>query len=621
MPLFHLLISIICVTSGMTDADPEGKFDFPMTGVESRGPHSFDVLHYDLSLELFEGIQELGGVVGVTFTSQEAGLDQIMLDIIALSVSAAWDASGALPFVQLDSTVVIDLSAPLEPGESGTVWVAFSGSPSNNGLSGFFWYDDFGVYDTHYSVGMEPISGSWIFPCWDDIYDKASIDAHITVSDSLFAASCGELVSVEPHAGTTTYNWSHPQDISLYVWALVVSEYIVVPDETYGWIKYYTMPEYVGMIEENFGKVHLMLDCFEESFGEYPWGENLGFPFVYAACGCEHNTLPFVCVDLEDVVAHEVAHQWWGNFVTEASWPEIWLSEGLAQYSRAVWEGWEYGHAYYHAQMYNIMHSYLLSGELFPIVPAEEYWSSTTYNKGASVIHMLRHVTGETVFWNAIQGYLADNAYESTTTEDLQASFESAWGQDLDWFFDTWVYDWGYPDYLLSWTSQQAGSDWELEVTIEQVQTVGPVFTMPVDLLVGGTPDDSLVVMWNDQQLDTEVFTLPFQPLSVTLDPGNWILRAGLTGIEDPGIPPVPDLTVFPNPARGWISVGWLHQGEFTARIYDMAGRCVLEADVSVISPLVDISGLPSGSYRVVAESFSHDKATGAFTVLTPGSE
>ncbi len=587
-----------------SEADYGSKIDLCSSDLPSREAHSFDVLHYDVSMELFEAVQELEGVVGIHFQSEESSLDQITLDLIALSVDSVWDSQGVLTFQQTDTTISVDLSSPLNSGDTCTVWLSYSGSPSNNGLAGFFWHRPLGNQITHFAVGMEPESGRWVFPCWDDIYDKASMNTHITVNDTLFAVSCGELVEEEAGTGVTTYHWNHPEEISLYIWAMAAGNYIVVDDTTYSWIKYYTPVEYEMYIEQIFGKVDLMLDCFSETYGAYPWGENLGFPFVIAACLCEHNTIPFTLA-FESIVAHEISHHWWGNLVTEEDWEEIWLAEGFATYSQAIWEEWEYGSEYYDDFMLETMQGYLASGELFPIVPAEDYWTYTTYNKAASVVHMLRHVTGDEAFFNGMTGYLTDHAYGSTTTDDLIISFEASYGEDLNWFFDTWIYDWGYPDYELSWSSEQSGSEWDVDITIEQVQTVGPVFVMPVDLLIEGATQDTLVIMWNDLQINTETFTAGFEPQSITLDPDNWILRAGLqTGIEEEsGSPEISVVTVFPNPARGSVSVGWLHHGWFNVSLFDLSGRCVLKSHVSTRTPYVDISALPSGNYRVLVEA------------------
>ena len=278
----------------------------------------------------------------------------------------------------------------------------------------------------------------------------------------------------------------------------------------------------------------------------------------------------------------------------------------------------QYGEAAYADYTLETMQSYLNSGQMFPIVPAEDYWTNTVYKKGGSVMHMLRHVLGDDVFFDGLRSYLSVNAYGSTTTADLITAFEAEYGDDLNWFFDTWVYDWGYPNYQLLWDYQQAGSQWDVDITINQIQTIGPVFEMPVDLLIEGTSEDTLIVMWNDVVSDNQIFTVDFEPVSVTLDPNNWILRAGLqTGIEEGEIPSNrSDVTVFPNPARSSVSVGWLHHGQFTASLFDMTGRCVLESEITAMSPLLDTSNLPAGNYRILVE-FGELKDSSSVVILS----
>ncbi len=616
--IFSVFLSLLAIIP-FPDQNYESKIDLCSSDLQARGAHSFDVLHYDVFMELFDQIEELEGTVSIHFKSEESGLNQITLDLLSLTVDSVWDSSGILSFTQVDSFITVNLSSDLNTGDTSTVWLAYGGSPSNSGFGGFFWNKPLVDHITHFTVGMEPASGRWVFPCWDDIYDKASINTSITVNDTLFAVSCGELVDIEAGTGTNTYHWVHPEEISLYIWAMAVGNYQVVDDTTYDWIKYYTPTEYAQYIDDIFGNVSLMIDCFEERYGSYPWGENLGFPFLMTGGGfCEHNTIPFTLVSHEPIVAHEIAHHWWGNLVTEEDWSEIWLAEGFATYSEAIWEEYNYGPDFYAQYTLETMQSYLNSGQMFPIVPAENYWTNTVYKKGGSVMHMLRHVLGDEIFFDGLRSYLSVNAYGSTTTADLITAFETEYGDDLNWFFDTWIYDWGYPNYQLLWDNQQAGSHWDVNITINQIQTVGPVFEMPVDLLIEGISEDTLIVMWNDVISDNQIFTVNFEPVSVTLDPNNWILRAGLqTGIEEGEVTSSrPDVSVFPNPARGSVSVGWLHHGQFTVSLYDLNGRCVLESEITAMSPLIDTSNLPAGNYRILVE-FGEFKNSSSVIILS----
>jgi aminopeptidase N len=606
MPMLSTAAGIVLAILSLPEsgARRDGKIGVCSSELQARGPHSYDVLHYDITIEVLEEVEEFDGMVGILLQSEEAGLDSIPLDFLSMTVDSVWDASGPLGYVQGDTLVEVALSSPLDPGDTLTVWLAYHGHPTEDGVPGFHWDQELEGHISHYSIGMEPASGRYLFPCWDDIYDKASFDAHITVTDTLYAVACGELTDIEPGSGVDTYHWSMPQDMSLYVWSMAVSDYIVVEDSTYSWIKYYTYDDLSQYVEVLFGKVDLMLDCFEDTYSPYPWGQNLGFPFLWGFCYCEHNTIPYTLAS-EPIVAHEISHHWWGNLVTEEEWAEIWLAEGFATYSEAVWEEWEYGAEAYSNYIVEIMQFYLDSGELDPIVPAEDYWCATTYEKGASVLHMLRYLIGDEDFFEGLQTYLSDFAYGSATTEDLIAVFEAVSGEELGWFFDQWVYDYGYPEYVTSWSAETSGTGWDITVSVEQVQTVGPVFEMPVELLVEGASEDTTVVMWNDQQSQSQTWTVGFEPQSVTLDPDNNILRANVgTGVEEgSGGVRLPAVTVFPNPARSRVSVGWRHHGRFTASLFDMAGRRVLRQQVTPRSPLLDVSDLPSGRYSVLVRS------------------
>ncbi|MCD4707690.1 MAG: T9SS type A sorting domain-containing protein [Candidatus Sabulitectum sp.] len=612
MLIHFFLLIVVFVSLPVSNMQHDGKIDVLFSDVLSRGPHSFDVLHYDVSLEIFESIEEIAGVVGIHFQSMENNLTDIILDFKGLTIDSVWSSQGTLVFLQEDETVSVDLNSSLNPGDTTTVWLSYSGSPIIQGGAGLHWNMELAGHISHYSVGMKPYSGRYMLPCWDDIYDKASMDIHLTVTDTLYAISCGELINVEAGTGTTTYHWNHPREISLYIWAIAVSDFIVVEDSTYEWIKYYTYPDLIDEIEMIFGKADRMLDCFEEIYCPYPWDQNLGFPFVETSGYYEHNTIPFTITG-ESIVAHEIAHHWWGNLVTEEDWPEIWLAEGFATYSEAVWEEWEYGSEAYTDYMFEVMQGYVATGLVLPIVPASNYWSPTVYKKGASVLHMLRYVIGEDDFFAGLQLYLADNAYGSTTTVDLIDAFETTSMQQLDWFFDTWVYDYAYPEYELSWESQQSGSNWEVSIAIEQIHTLGPVFVMPVEFLIEGAENDTLVVMWNDIQNQEETFTVSFSPQEVTIDPYHNILRAGLVlGVEEEEASsyPKPPPVIFPNPAHSSIAIMWQHHGEFTATVFDLSGRCVLKGRISSRSTTLDVSSLPSGCYQVVVESCTSRDST-----------
>ncbi|MBN1434474.1 T9SS type A sorting domain-containing protein, partial [Candidatus Fermentibacterales bacterium] len=267
--------------------------------------------------------------------------------------------------------------------------------------------------------------------------------------------------------------------------------------------------------------------------------------------------------------------------------------------------GWE---AYDDYMVHDIMIPYLQSGELFPLADPDELWGYTTYEKGASVLHMLRHILGDEDFYASLESYYDHHDFETATSLDLRDHIELVTGDDIDWFFDTWVFDWGFPIYSIGYSWEQSGSDWDVTITVKQDQWVGPLFVMPLEFLIQGSSEDSLVVMWNDVQSDVEVFTVPFEPLIVRFDPGHFVLSTALLGVEDQPAPPGGGtglMRVFPNPSSGTAVVEWPGLEGLAIRIgvYDVSGRLLQTASLEPGSRSLSFDGLPAGTYLVEGRS------------------
>ncbi|MBD3278276.1 MAG: T9SS type A sorting domain-containing protein [Candidatus Aegiribacteria sp.] len=585
-----------------------------------NGSHDYDVVKYKISAEVFPELEFLQCTTEVSFTSEIAGLDEIRLDLVDLTVDSVWaPSSGPLTFNQVEDSVFVELDSPIDPGDTTAVVLIYSGTPWNEGAGGFggFWFKTYVFYHMGVGVYTDPPSlGRVIFPCWDHPSDKAAFEFHITVPDTLEAIANGDLVYKKdnPTDETTTYHWQQLQPMSTYLAAFSVSDYVTLEDSTYDWIKYYVYPWEVDDALGSFQNVDLMMDRFESVYSEYPWDTK--FSFVQTPTGdMEHLTQVYhIAFAINGgtyydwLLAHEMSHHWWGDCVTEAVWTDVWLSEGFAVYSEAVWAEYYGSSAYDDYVLNDIMIPYLNSGELFPLsnptTPAE-MWSYTTYQKGGSVLHMLRHVLGDADFYAALDEYFDHHAYNLATTDDLRDHVENITGEDIDWFFDTWVHDWGYPVYDLAYDWTQAGSDWEVTVDLEQVQSVGPVFTMPLEFLIEGTGDDTLVVMWNDQAVQSETFTVPFQPVGVQFDPGNYVLSTHLTGIEDQPNPAdgYGVLNFAPNPASMSVDLLWsgMESSSLDVGLYDLSGRMLQKWTLAGGQRTLELSRIPAGLYLVEA--------------------
>lgn len=577
--------------------------------------HDFDVIHYDLVIEVLPDVEELDGTTGITLTSSGIPVSEIRLDLLDLTVNDVYNDTGPLVYSQVEDSVFITLESTVNPGDTTEIFIDYSGVPWNEGPGGFggFWFNQSkGVY-FQMGVGIytdPPSLGKSMFPCWDHPSDKATFEFSITVDEGLFAVANGDLVLKKEVDGKAVYQWVLEEPMATYLVAIAVSDYVDLQDTTYDWIHYYVYPGEEEDAWGSFVNVDLMMDRYQNLYGPYPW--NCKFSYVQTPKGDMEHTTEVYHIDFaingntywDYLVAHEMSHQWWGNCVTELEWSDVWLSEGFATYSEAIWAEYYGQEEYEEYMMFDIMKPYLLSGEMFPLADPEELWGYTTYQKGASILHMLRYVIGDVDFFDVLNQHFSEFQYENCTTEDFRDRIETVTGDDIDWFFDTWVFDWGYPVYEFEYNWSQSGSDWIVSIGIDQIQTVGPVFEMPLEFLIEGSSSDTTVVFWNDLQSQSENFTVSFEPQDVVFDPDRHILCGNLLGVEEQANPPsggVGLMRLYPNPALTFTSISWngMENENLNVNIFDISGRLVGELTLTPDNRGLNISHLPSGTYLV----------------------
>jgi len=594
-------------------------------------PNVCDILNYDLQLEVFPDIQEIAGTTAITFTSAGGTVTEVPLNLRQLGVSSVWDFTGDLAFTHDGDSLVVSLTDPVTPGESRTIYVQYSGTPWNEGPGKFggFWFHPYVSYQMGVGVySAQPSMGRCMFPCWDHPSDKATFDFHITVDDTVEVVANGFLEGVTYGGGKATWNWSMPEPMSTYLAAISASEYVDLVDSTYSWIHYYVYPNEISDAQGSFQNVNYMMDELVSKFGPYPWS-GCKFSYVETPKGdMEHTTEVYHLQSLingqtnhDPIVAHEMSHQWWGDCVTEAEWSDVWLSEGFATYCEAIWAEHYGAGAYDQYMVSEIMIPYLQSGEIYPLGAPEDLWSYTTYQKGGSVLHMLRFVVGDAAFYQGLNSYFADHQFSLATTADLEQSMEDACGQDLGWFFDEWVYGYGYPIYDIGWTSQQSGSNWDVTITVDQVQWMGTFFIMPLQFTIEGSGSSQLVEMLNDQQGQSQIYTVDFQPQTVRFDPGHHVLSTSLLGVPDQPSPPPGGtgvIRVGPNPCAGSVQVVWPgleNEGIFLA-LYDLSGRRVAGQALAPGATEFVFGDLPSGTYFLEARAPGNLRQTASICVL-----
>jgi hypothetical protein len=376
--------------------------------------------------------------------------------------------------------------------------------------------------------------------------DKAdSVDIHITVPSDLIVASNGNLISETINGSDKTYHWSERYPITTYLVSVAIHPYTVYSD----WyvysptdsmeVQYYVFPDKYEAMQSVYGMTVEMIEVFSSLFGEYPFiNEKYGHAHFLWGGGMEHQTCSslYYAIAHEYLNVHELAHMWWGDMITCDSFHHIWLNEGFAVYSEALWSQEKYGVAKYHQDMENT--KYFGGGTIF--VPNPDDFSrifnvGLSYNKASWVPHMLRHIVGDATFYDILTTYYADTRYQygTATTEEFRDLCEDVAGIDLDWFFHQWIYEEYYPQYEYNWSSAPNGGLYDVSLTIDQVQT-NYIFKMPIDVTVTTTAGDTTFVVWDS--LATQAFTLTVDspPIQVALDKDDWILCT----IEEPVIDP-----------------------------------------------------------------------------------
>jgi aminopeptidase N len=591
-------------------------------------PHDFDVLHYALDLNIDFAVSQIRGSTRVRSTSEVDGLQQITLDLAVLTVDSVRAGSGPLSFVRHNPFLTIELGQSYAVGDTFEVEVFYHGTPGNEGPGGFggFWFSTAnGGTAFQMGVGLvadPPSMGKYWFPCWDWPCDKATAEFRITVPDGKKAVCNGALVREDRNEKTRslTFTWSETHQIAPHLMMVAASNYTEMVDATYDWIHYWVYPNLPPFAATHFENVHTMMDAFVSRYGPYPFDK-----FGYAAApkgDMEHQTcvthISSVIVashTYDWLLAHEMSHQWWGDCVAINDWRDIWLSEGFATYSEAIHREYAYGLANYLAYIQSsLMQPVFSSSENFPIYDPDYMWGTTVYEKGGTVLHMLRHVVGDEAFFEALALYRSLYEHGNAVTTQFQAAVEAVHGQSLDWFFQEWIHGVGWPVYRFAWVGQTTPGP-RLLLAIDQIQTNGPIFTMPLDVKVATAAGDTLLVLWvNDAH---EFFDIPLHaaPTAVTLDPDNWILNqaqqvaAAAVGdlMTDGGT--VPALHVQPNPFATEVGIRYAlpRDGDVRAEVFNPAGaRVRLLADgphaageVELIWDGRDDAGraLPSGIY------------------------
>ncbi|MBK7105332.1 MAG: T9SS type A sorting domain-containing protein [Ignavibacteriae bacterium] len=594
------------------------------------GDSKFDVTYYKLIFEITHTPNFLSGNVTINAKSNFDNVTNIFIDLQeTMNVQNVTVDGNPVNFIHDNSnTIKIDLGKSLSLNQEFSVQIIYDGIPGSSGFGSFV----FSEHDGNPAIWTlsEPYGASDWFPCKDTPADKAdSSDVWITADDFFYSVSNGKLIEEKNNGnGTKTFKWKNSYPIAHYLISLAMTNYEIYEQQfEYAENKFmpvihYNYPENLNDERKlDLDKTTEMLEVFSNLFGEYPFAEEkYGHAEFSWGGGMEHQTVSSMGSFGEEIVSHELAHQWFGDKITCKDWQNIWLNEGFATYAEALWLEAKYGKESYDAEINSIMfRSTFAQGSIYVqdiSLLSEIFESSRSYAKGGVVLHMLRGILGDSLFFKSLQTYLVhpNYSYNVAETEDFKNVCEEVSGIDLDYFFDEWIYGENYPKYSLEWNYNSAGNNKNnVQLLLSQEVNTNPnYFTMPVQILIKTNLNDTLITAFNNLQNQTFTFEVDGIPENIELDPNNLILKTvtNITSINN--TPQNFDFNLeqnYPNPFNPVTTLKYsIPQNEkretsnVKILIYDVLGKEIKKLVNEKQSPgnykiEFDGSSLPSGVY------------------------
>jgi aminopeptidase N len=512
----------------------------------------YDVLNYRLTIEADLKGRTVAGEAEITLVPIRPVFDVVRLDAAeGMSVTRVRVDGAGAEFSRRGDTLEIPLARPRSAADTILVAVAYSVTSPPKGLyfSGPDESDPARPWQV-YSQGETTENHYW-FPCFDFPNDKATSEMIVTVESEFTAISNGRLVGVRKDAtgAKTTYHWRESLPHVSYLVSLVAGKYALVEDSWRGKpIMNYVYEADVPHAARSFSNTPAMMDFFSDLTGyPYPWekyGHAVVQDFIFA--GQEnvsistltdntiHDARAHLDRNSDGLVAHELAHQWFGDLVSFRDWSELWLSEGFATYLTLLSEGNLRGKDEYSYALRQTQDDVTASdaGDRRRPTVTKRYHSpdnlfdNRVYGKGGCVLHMLRETVGDTLFLRGLRKYVAEYAFRSAETNQFRLAMEEATGYNLDWFFDQWIYGAGYPSFEVA--QRWDASSRSVIVTVKQVQVTDSltgIFRAPVDILVWvGDDPETYTEMITDS---VHEFSYPAyrEPKLVIFDKGSDVLK------------------------------------------------------------------------------------------------
>lgn len=576
---------------------------------------NLDVKHYRCEWKIDPRKRYINGKVRIDFQVKADTASLILIDLVsALTIDSVKFRNAKIPNGLVNNQQRwLKLPNLLLVNQLDSVSIFYKGIPDNSGFGAFNKQNHAGV-PILWTMSCPYAARDW-WPCKQDLMDKAdSVDLIITTPQQYRAAGNGLLVSEIQSDTNKVYHWKHKYPIATYLIATAVTNYSAFTHKVHlnsqaagdsMPVVNFVYPESFNSAKTQTLNVLRILQFYDSLVAPYPFRkEKYGHAQFGWGGGMEHQTMSFMTDFSFSLQAHELAHQWFGNYITCGTWKDVWLNEGWATYMAGLSDQ-HFGQTNF-ANWLNSTQNSVKSSASGSVYVSDTtsvdriFNSRLTYSKGAMVLHMLRWQVGDSAFWAGVRNYQADNAlaYRFAKTVDFQAHVEATSGKNLQGFFDDWIYGQGYPTYQLKLT-HVLGNQFVVRLNQTTSHVSVPFFEGKVPVRFKAGTLDTLLVF--DFQADGQEFPvqIDFLPTQIVFDPDKWLVAKSTTQIVTELQAESNDkqeIHLFPNPIQNQISVLNPSGQSYGLRLFSILGtqlRNEIKSDSR--TQILDVSDLPSG--------------------------
>ncbi len=510
----------------------------------------YDLQHSKISLRFDLEQKKVLGEVTHSLSILRDGTAKIVFDSAGLTIQKVIVNKAAAKFETTAEKLIIPLAAEAKTGDKFEITIRYEGRPTK-GMYFILPDKDYPDRPSQIWTQGESEDTHYYLPTYDYPNDRLTTETILTVPASWITVSNGKLMSVtDAGKGLKTWYWKESVPSSTYLITVVAGEFDEVKESWHGIPVTYYAPKGRGdRLPINYGRTPAMMELFSKKFGvDYPW-EKYAQVMVddFVAGGMENSSAttnistslvhpklaPEYFTGEDDLISHELGHQWFGDLVTCKDWGDIWLNEGFATFLEAVWTEAHFGKDQADYERWNNAREWFRSGNLWnkPIVRHDfddsSEFDGNAYGKGGWVLYMLRHQIGEDAFNRGIKHYLEVNRGKNVVTADLAKAIEETTHTNVDQFFSQWLYGAGAPKFDLSYTYDNEKH--QVMLSVKQTQKIeGRVglFRVPVEVEITTATGPKLYNVTVSR--DKQTFPLPAEsaPLMVLFDKGGHLLKS-----------------------------------------------------------------------------------------------